>query len=63
MDIAGLSVALAQVKTGNDVGTLMLSKSLDMTEALGEGMVEMLDASAMENSVTPHLGGSIDLRV
>lgn len=63
MDIGGLSVALAQVKTGNDIGTIMLSKSLDLTETLGEGMVEMLDASAMEHSVTPHLGSSIDLRV
>ncbi len=63
MDIAAMSVALAQVNTQNDVGVLMLSKSMDMTEALGEGMIEMLDASAMENSVTPHLGGSIDVRV
>lgn len=63
LDIAGLSTALAQVKTQNDVGVLMLSKSLDMTETLGEGMVELLDASAMENSVTPHLGSNIDYRI
>ena len=48
MDIAGLSTALAQTKTQNDVGVLMLSKSLDLTETLGEGMVEILDASAMD---------------
>lgn len=63
MDIAGLSTALAQTRTQNDVGVLMLSKSLDLTETLGEGMMEILDASAMENSVTPYLGGNIDYRV
>ncbi|MCX4319279.1 MAG: YjfB family protein [Lachnospiraceae bacterium] len=63
LDIAGLSTALAQTKTQNDVGVLMLSKSLDLTETLGEGMVEILDASAMESSVTPYLGSNIDYRV
>ena len=63
MDIAGLSTALAQTKTQNDVGVLMLSKSLDLTETLGEGMVEILDAYAMESSVTPYLGSNIDYRV
>lgn len=63
LDIAGLSTALAQVNTQNDVGVLMLSKSLDLTETLGEGMVEILDASAMENSVTPYLGSNIDYRI
>ena len=63
LDIASLSTALAQTKTQNDVGVLMLSKSLDLTETLGEGMVEILDASAMENSVTPHLGSNIDCRI
>ena len=38
LDIAGLSTALAQTKTQNDVGVLMLSKSLDLTETLGEGI-------------------------
>ena len=63
MDIAGLSTALAQTKTQNDVGVLMLSKSLDLTETLGEGMVEIPDASAMQSSVTPYLGSNIDYRV
>ena len=36
----------------------MLGKSLDMTQALGAGMVQM-----MENSVTPYLGSNIDLYI
>lgn len=63
MDIAGVSMALAYTKTQNDVSVAMLSKALDLGETLGNGMVEMLDSTAMERSVTPYLGGNIDLTV
>lgn len=63
MDIAGLSMTLSQINTQSDIGVAMLSKAMDMNEVLGEGMVEMLDAAAMERSVTPHIGGNIDVMV
>lgn len=63
MDIAALSMALAQSQLQTDVGTAMLSKSLDMTDTMGDNMAAMLDASAMEQSVTPNLGGTIDISV
>lgn len=63
MDIAALSMALAQTKLQNDVGTAMLAKSLDMSDTLGDNMAAMLDSAAMENSVTPYLGSSIDISV
>ncbi len=63
MDIPGLSMALSQTKVQNDFSVAMLKNMMDLGETLGEGMVEMLDASAMENSVTPHIGGNIDLRI
>ena len=63
MDIPGLSMALSQTKVQNDFSEAMLKNMMDLGETLGEGMVEMLDASAMENSVTPHIGGNIDLRI
>lgn len=40
------------------VGTAVLVQSLDMTEVLGDSMLKM-----MEQSVTPELGGSIDVYV
>lgn len=40
------------------VGTEILSQSIDMTETLGTSMVQM-----MERSVTPELGGTIDVYV
>lgn len=63
MDIAALSTSMAQVKVNNDVGTALLSKSLDMMETTGEKMVEMLDAAAMERSVNPNVGGNIDISI
>ena len=63
MDIPGLSMALAQVSLQNDFSVAMLSKAMDLGETLGEGMVDMIDAAAMERSVTPHIGGNIDLMV
>ena len=40
------------------VGIEILSQSLDMTQILGASMIQM-----MERSVTPELGGNIDVYV
>lgn len=56
MDIASLSTALSMIQLDNDIGVLMLGKQLDMAETMGDSMVEL-----MEQSVTPHLGGNIDI--
>lgn len=61
MDIPGLSMALAQTKVQSDVSVAMLSKALDFGEAIGDGMAELIDAAAMEHSVTPYIGGTIDV--
>ena len=63
MDIAGLSMAMASTNFQNKVGTAMLGKAMDTNEALGQGLVQMIDSAAMERSVTPELGANIDLRL
>ena len=63
MDIAGLSMGISQAKVVTDVSTAMLAKSLDMMETIGDGMAELIQRSMMENSVTPNLGGNIDIMV
>ena len=63
MDIAGLSMALATTSTQSKVGTAVLSKTLDTNEALGQGLVKMTDAAAMEQSVNPAVGANFDIRV
>ena len=63
MDIPALSMAMAQTNLQTDIGVAMLDKAIDLGDSLGEGMVEMIDAAAMERSVTPYLGGNIDISV
>ena len=61
MDIAGVSMALSQIKTGNDVGMAVLSKAMDANESMGDGLVKMLERADMERSVNPKVGSNVDL--
>ena len=63
MDIAGLSTDMRTLALQNKVGTAVLSKTMDTNEALGEGLVQMIDAAAMERSVNPNVGTNIDIRI
>lgn len=63
MDIAGLSMSMATLDVQSQVGIKMLSKAIDLGEDMGAGMVQMLDAAAMERSVNPAVGGNIDIRL
>lgn len=63
MDIAGLSMDLSMISTTSKVSTAVLSKALDTNEALGQGLVEMIDAAAMERSVNPAVGANFDMRI
>lgn len=63
MDIAGLSMNMAMMDVQSQVGIKMLSKAIDLGEDLGAGVVEMVDAAAMERSVNPAVGGNIDIRL
>lgn len=63
MDIAGVSTALSSVSLNSRIGTAVLAKALDTEETLGAGIVEMIDAAAMERSVNPHIGSNFDMSV
>ncbi len=63
MDIAGLSMNMAMTDVQSQVGIKMLSKAIDLGEELGAGMVQMIDAAAMERSVNPAVGGNVDIRL
>ena len=56
--IASASVDYATGKTLNDVGTAMLSKTLDLQEAQGSQLTKM-----MGMSVNPAVGGNFDMSV
>ncbi len=67
MDIAAVSSALSAVgsygpyATGSLAQTVsikMLDQTMEMNEAMNTQLIQM-----MEQSVTPHLGGNMDLRI
>ncbi len=57
-NIPMMANTMSAIKTGNDVGVAMLSKTLDNSQAQGSEMVKM-----MEQSVNPAVGGNFDMRV
>lgn len=63
MDIASISMTMAQTDLQSQVGIAMLDKTLNLADTLGSELVSMLEASAMEHSVTPYIGGNIDISV
>lgn len=63
MDIAGLSMSLAQVELGGKIGTAVLDKTMETNEELGAGLLQMIDAAAMERSVNPAVGGNFDFKI
>ena len=63
MDIAEVSMALANASVLSQVGTAVLDKALDASRELGAGIVQIMDAAAMELSVNPNVGASIDIRI
>ena len=63
MDIAGLSMGMAQSRLMNDVGVAVLAKSLDTTQSTGAMLTDLIDSAAMERSVNPDVGGNIDIRI
>lgn len=62
MNIPELSTALANVNLMNQVGTAVLSKTLDNSEATGASLINMMDRS-MELSVNPAIGSNFDMYV
>lgn len=63
MDIARLSTDMRTLALQEKVGTAVLGKVMDVNEELGAGLVQMMDAAAMELSVNPHIGGNMDIRI
>ena len=64
MDIMNITgAALANVSEMPKIGTAVLGKAMETSEQLGAGIVEMIDAAAMELSVNPYVGANFDVRI
>jgi len=61
--IVNTAMTLAKSRNMDQVGTKVLSNALDAQEAAGAGLLKMMDAAAMERSVTPYIGGNFDASV
>ncbi|NLL73536.1 MAG: putative motility protein [Clostridiales bacterium] len=58
MQISSLPISSSSSLSNVDVSIAVLAKNLDTIETLGRDMIRM-----MEQSLSPHLGQSIDIRV
>ena len=58
MDIAALSMSLASADLQTQIGTAVMKLSMETVEQVSDGMKQM-----MELSVTPYIGGNIDISV
>ena len=63
MDIARLSTVLSTNAIQSQVGVAVVDKAMETNEMLAQGLVEMMDAAAMELSVNPNVGANFDIRV
>lgn len=63
MDIASISMAMAQTNVMSKVGVAVLDNAMEVNEMTGQGIVNMIDAAAMERSVNPAVGGNFDMLV
>ncbi len=63
MDIASISMAMAQTNVMSKVSISVLDNAMEVNEMTGRGIVNMIDAAAMERSVNPAVGGNFDMLV
>ena len=61
--ITQLSTPISQAQLSTDYGVKMLSKVMDNNEQIGQNLINMIDAAAMERSVNPSVGSNFDMSV
>lgn len=58
MDIAAASVVMNQSKLAQQVGLAVFKKAMDSAKTNSDTMIKV-----MEQSVTPHVGQNVDIRI
>ena len=63
MDIAALSMSLSQMKVAQEASMSVMKMAIDTPEIQVMELLQVLDVNtkAMEQSVSTHLGGNIDI--
>lgn len=66
MDVALLSIALSQGQVQQHASISVMKKVMNQAEGNADILTKMLsevDVQAMQQSVQPHLGGNIDIKL
>ncbi|NLM13960.1 MAG: putative motility protein [Epulopiscium sp.] len=65
MDIAALSSAMSMQQLGLNVSIAVMNLAKDQIAVQSQQMIQMLQTStsAIELSINPHVGGSIDIKL
>lgn len=65
MDIAQMAISMNQAQLQQEVGVSVMKMVMDSSKAQTEDLVKVLETAtvAMEQAVSPHLGGNIDLKL
>jgi len=68
MDIAAMSTMMSQASLANQVGASVLNITKDLMVQQGQALQNLMASSgasaiAMEHSVTPNLGSTIDIKL
>lgn len=63
MNIASISMAMAQTNSLSQVGVAVLGNAMEANEIAGQGIVNMIDSAALERSVNPAVGSNFDMVV
>lgn len=65
MNISSLSTSLSQIKVSQQAGISVLKMAMDTGQSQMTDMLKILEANTkiMEQSITPNLGGNIDIRL
>lgn len=63
MDIAALSIGLSQMKVAQQASISVMKLAVDSAKGQAVDMARMLEVNTriMEQSINPHIGGSIDI--
>ena len=64
MDIAAMSILLSQGKVQQQAGLSVMKLAMDSSKTQGDMLTSIIGetAKALEMSVQPHLGASVDVR-
>lgn len=65
MDIAALSMGLSQMKVAQQASISVMKMAMDTGKTQMNDMVQMVQQNTkmMEQSVTPHLGSNLDIKL